>query len=64
MDKPIISYINDYVGVNYSDMLDFFKDLNPNTPEYNANFLARLLLHIEAIENDKYESKGELNGSN
>ena len=52
MDKPPISYINDYVGVNYSDVLDLFKDLKGNPPEYNANFLAKLLLIIEAMEKE------------
>ena len=51
MDRPILSYINDYVGVNYSDMRDFLKDLAHNTPEYNTNILVELLLHIEAMEN-------------
>ena len=52
MDRPLISYINEYVGVNYSDVLDFFKDLKGNPPEYNANFLAKLLLIIEATEGE------------
>ena len=51
MDKPIISYINDYVGVNYSDIYDFLKDLQYNTPEFNTNLLLKLLLNIEAMEN-------------
>lgn len=59
MDRPIISYINDYVGVNYSDILDFLKDLQYNTPEHKAEYLAFLLLYIEAME-----SEGGLNGSN
>lgn len=50
MDKPILSYINDYVGVNYSGMRDFLKDLAHNTPEYNTNILVELLLHIKATE--------------
>ena len=52
MDKPILSYINDYVGVNYSGMLDFLKDLAHNTPEYNTNILVELLLHIDAMEKE------------
>ncbi len=55
MDKPILSYINDYVGVNYAGMRDFLKDLAPNTPEFNTNILIELLLHIEAME--KKENK-------
>ena len=51
MDRTIISYINDYVGVNYSDMLDFLKDLQYDTPEYKAEYLTFLLLNIEAMEN-------------
>ena len=52
MGKPILSYINDYVGVNYSGMRDFLKDLAHNTPEYNTNILVELLLHIEAMEKE------------
>ena len=52
MNKPILSYINDYVGVNYSGMRDFLKDLAHNTPEYNTNILVELLLHIEAMEKE------------
>lgn len=52
MDRPILSYINDYVGVNYSGMRDFLKDLAHNTPEYNTNILVELLLHIEATEKE------------
>lgn len=53
MDRPIISYINDYVGVNYSDMLDFLKDLQYDTHEHKAEYLAILLLNIEAMENNE-----------
>ena len=52
MDKPILSYINDYVGVNYSGMRDFLKDLAHNTPAYNTNIPVELLLHIEAMEKE------------
>ena len=52
MDKPILSYINDYVGVNYSGMRDFLKDLAHNTPEYNTNILVELLLHIDEMEKE------------
>ena len=52
MDKSILSYINDYVCVNYSGMRDFLKDLAHNTPEYNTNILVELLLHIEAMEKE------------
>ena len=51
MNRQIISYINDYVGVNYSDMLDFLKDLQYGTPEHKAEYLAILLLNIEEMEN-------------
>lgn len=55
MNKPILSYINDYVGVNYYNMFDFFKDLKYSTPEQNVSQLASLLLFIEAkqMEEDK-----------
>ena len=52
MDKPILYYINDYVGVNYAGMRDFLKDLAHNSPEYNTNILVELLLHIEATEKE------------
>lgn len=55
MYRPIISYINEYVGVNYSNILDFFKDLEYNTPEHNANYLAKLLLIIEAMEMEEQQ---------
>lgn len=50
MTRTIISYINEHIGANYSDMLDFFKDLQYNPPEYNVNYLCNLLLIIEAME--------------
>ena len=52
MDRPLLSYINDYVGVNYAGMRDFLKDLVHNSPEYNTTILVELLLHIEAIEKE------------
>ena len=50
MTRPVISYINEHIGTNYSHMLDFFNDLEHNPPEYNANYLFNLLLIIEAME--------------
>lgn len=57
MTRSILSYINEYVGVNYFNMFDFFKDLKYNTPEQNVNSLVSLLLFIEAkqMEDDQHD---------
>lgn len=55
MTRTIISYINEHIGTNYSDMLDFFKDLQYNPPEYNVNYLTNLLLIIEAMEREEQQ---------
>ena len=55
MARTIISYINEHIGANYSDMLDFFKDLKYNPPEYNVNYLCNLLLIIESMEMEELD---------
>ena len=61
MTKPILSYINEYVGVNYSNLFDFFKDLKYGTPEQNVNSLGNLLLFIEAKQMEEEKTNDRSN---
>lgn len=49
-EKRLIEYMGEIDEVNYANVYDFFKDLQYNSPERNAEILEEVLLYVESQE--------------